>query len=144
MCPHQHCNNKKSSKLAVKWPWRTLYRRKWCNIFLKFRCLFVVYEVGFFCTAVTFFCKKKIETLRLIFFFNSFISALLMTIWCFILIGRTYCIQILREYLYFQSWNWEKIHNWHLQLFKYSTVIPYFIVGNIWVSHIVCRQVYSA
>jgi hypothetical protein len=61
---------------------------------------------------------------RLGFFFNSFISALIMTIWCCILICRTYCIQILREFLYFQNWNWEKIHNWLLQLFKYSTVIP--------------------
>jgi hypothetical protein len=26
--------------------------------------VFVVYEVGFFCTAVQFFCKKKIEILR--------------------------------------------------------------------------------
>jgi hypothetical protein len=33
---------------------------------------------------------------------------LIMTILCFILICRTYCIQILREYLYFQNWNWEK------------------------------------
>jgi hypothetical protein len=31
-----------------------------------------------------------------------------MTIWCFILICRTYYIQILREFLYFQNWNWEK------------------------------------
>jgi hypothetical protein len=34
---------------------------------------------------------------------DSFISALIMTILCFILICRTYCIQILREYLYFQN-----------------------------------------
>jgi hypothetical protein len=43
-----------------------------------------------------------------LFFFNSFISALIMTIWCFILICRTYYIRILRAFLYFQNWNWEK------------------------------------
>jgi hypothetical protein len=85
-------------ELSVKWPWRILYRRKWCNIFLKFRCLFM--EWVFFCTAVKFFCKKKIETDW--FVFNWFIEALIMTI------SRIYCIQILKEFLYFQNWNWEK------------------------------------
>ena len=77
----------------------------------------------FFLHCSSIFLWKENEY-RLGFFFNSFISALIMTIWCFILICRTYCIQILREFLYFQNWNWEKIHNWLLQLFKYSTVIP--------------------
>jgi hypothetical protein len=77
----------------------------------------------FFCTAVHFFCKKKQTG------FNSFISALIRTIWSFILICRTYCIQILRTFLYFQN--------------KYSTVITLFIVGNIWVSHIVYKLMHS-
>jgi hypothetical protein len=47
-------------ELAIKWPWRTLYRKKWCNIFLKFMCLFVVYEVGL----VTENCKSNRDKIK--------------------------------------------------------------------------------
>ena len=68
-----------------------------CLLFMKW----------FFLHCSSIFLWKENEN-RLGFFFNSFISALIMTIWCVILICRTYCIQILREFLYFQNWNWEK------------------------------------
>ena len=55
------------SKTSVKWPWRTLYRRKWCNIFLKFRCLFVVYEVCFILHCSSIFMQKENRN-RLFFF----------------------------------------------------------------------------
>jgi hypothetical protein len=83
ICVHINIlTTKKAPKLAVKWPRRTLYKRKWCTIFQKFRCLFVVYEVLFLhCSSI----YLGIDRDHLTFYLNL------------------YCIQILRELYIFKT-----------------------------------------
>jgi hypothetical protein len=77
MCPHQHCNNKKAFKgnrmalnngrkpqctTAVNWLFNAHDEHCAMQYFPEIQVFVCCLWSGFFCTAVQFFCEKKIET----------------------------------------------------------------------------------